>query len=147
MKIVLSFLSSLSILIFLTGCPERQKLVNETGIYRSPKGTWKVELFNEAPGLRITQRERRPGGPSKKGASPKGKKDGKTIIPEGWVSSPGAFVYFDDQERVWAFDGQKRTYIVENSETGILTWNLGNYPGAVPPTFQQMMAGAQNQTR
>ena len=126
----------------LPSCPERQKLINETGVYRSPGGNWKVELLNEAPGLRVTQLKRRSGPPSK-GAGPKGKKQGETLAPEGWVSSPGAFVYFDDADRVWCFDGRNRTFIVQDSDEGLLAYNLSNYPGPIPPTFQQMMAGAQ----
>lgn len=135
------YLLVLVLCIFLPSCPKRQQLVNETGVYRSPQGNWKVELLNEAPGLRVTHLKRRPG--PNKGAGPKGKKEGETLSPENWQSSPGAFVYFDDADRVWCFDGKDRTFIVEEAPEGLLAWNLNNFPGEVPLTFKQMIVGAQ----
>ena len=134
-----SFLFILAAVFLLPSC-ERKELLNETGVYRSPNGNWRVELLNEAPGLKVTELKRRPF--DSKGSKPKGRKKGETFSPSGWVSSPGAFVYFDDDNHVWAFDGRERTVIVGKEDGKLVTWSLESYPGSVPPVFSQMKAGA-----
>ena len=92
-------------------------LLEGQGRVMSPDRTWTVTLTDTPPGL-VVERD--------------------TVVleivdsPVDWNTSEGAFVFFDSDSRVWAYDGDARSFIVAQESDTTTFWEFETWPKAVP---------------
>lgn len=98
----------------------KSALLEGIGTLESPHGTWSVEM-KKTPSKLVVSRQR------------KGVKVSES--PNYWDTSEGAFIYIDEEDRVWAYDGIKSSFIIESTNDGTISWDFNtwknNFPVAV----------------
>ena len=106
------------------GCTRRSDQLSGFGKILSPKGRWNIELLEVPPGLRITEG------------------NGATHVrsPVAWTNGKAAFVYVDNDERIWAFDGGIQTFIFEKvRESEYSASSLANWKHPIPVQFNAVL--------
>lgn len=118
---------SFAALLLATGCTPSGRLLEEEGKIKSPGGNWTVELLSVEPGLIVSDRHARELWP-RSGIRLTSKK----VTPDDWKNFPGAFVYFDGEDRVWAYNGEDRTFIYERRPESDTAWTITTWPHPIP---------------
>ena len=117
------------------GCRRKGSIITRSGTLFSSGGNWKVELLSSRPGLRITDMKKT--GEARQVETLTGKALTFSITPSDWTNSENAFVYIDQDERVWAFNGTDRSFIHEKSKNGSRDWDFQSWPGDIPNEVKQ----------
>ena len=106
------------------GCTRKSEQLSGFGVIQSPKGSWKIELLEATPGLRIADRS---------GTA-------NFRMPVAWTNTKDAFVYVDQDERIWAFDGHQQTFIFEKIGKGeYRASSLADWNDPVPTQFNSKL--------
>ena len=126
----------LAMLLFLlcylvAGCDrvqsERKHFISTVGEFRTDSGNWLVKISDEDPCLSITRDLRLEKGKSAfEGTS--------SISPSDWINSEGYVVVQGPEDRIFAFDGVDRVWILERHGDGTRSWGK-NFRGTYPQEF------------
>lgn len=114
------------------GCSTNSTILEGHGTIFSPTKSWEVQLLDESPGLSIS-------------TSTRTKPDGSTfsftgITAEGWTNYPGAFAYVDNNDVVWAFNGESEVAIFEIAPPGGLKmWGLSTWTNSIPDEIKDRL--------
>lgn len=110
------------LLILLTGLfigcsKDHSRLLEGQGSMISPSGNWEIELSESNPALTIRN------------------------VFEGWTNiNSGAFVYVDQNDTVWAYDGGLEVLIfnIPKPKTYVM-WDLFTWTNEVPDIVKQKL--------
>ncbi len=97
----------LVLICIAAGCTKTSNTLEGLGEITSPGKICRIELTEENPGLKIHWKYRT--------------EDGKGNVsrsPSEWENHAGSFAYVDPEDRVWAFNGKDKVYILEILEDG-----------------------------
>jgi len=112
----------LALICIAVGCTKTSDTLEGLGEITSPSRTWKIELTDENPGLKIHHK-----------IKSKSAKGNISTYPSAWENHTGAFAYVDHEDRVWAFNGNDKVFILEMLEDGATrSWDLKTWKKAVP---------------
>jgi hypothetical protein len=115
----------LSLLILsLASCEKRATLLEEVGTLKSPDGNCEAVLSAGSRGLTIRKVIQR----STFGMATASSE----VTPASWTNHPGAFVFFESDDRVWAFDGVEQSFIYVKRDKGSVSYSFDSYPGHFP---------------
>lgn len=109
------------------GPPYDVAVYDRFGSFVSPSRNWKIELGGDEPGISVMR--------DVSDRSIAGDFEGtSSVSPSDWHNKDGFLCLVAHDDRVWAFDGGKRVWIVERLKDGTRSWG-SNFPGEVPSEF------------
>jgi hypothetical protein len=131
-------LKTAPLLILLVACKEKPVgAPNEVAFYRasgsftSPSDNWKIEINRDDLGLSVTR--------NVTDESIAGKFEGTaSVSPSGWTNKSGFFCAVDKCDRIWAFDGESRIWILERYEDGTRSMGI-SLAGGLPPEIESKL--------
>ena len=132
----MKFLVTVVCLFAFVGCkeetsPSRQTVFTMTGIYRSVSDNWQVTLSKDEPFLAVQRNVR--------DANLSGEFEGTSAVsPSDWNPTGDAFVLADASDKIWAFNGVDRVWILERHGNGSRSWGL-NCPYDFPVEFSKRL--------
>ncbi|HVJ45136.1 MAG TPA: hypothetical protein VM511_02045 [Luteolibacter sp.] len=116
----------LALPLLLASCEKRAALLEGMGNVKSPGGTWDVTV--ESAALKVTHRK------TTKIEIPEGPSVTFTggMSPGEWATTKGAFVYFDQDDRLWAYDGAGHSFICEKTRDNVSSESFKSRKGPFP---------------
>lgn len=108
----------------LASCEKHVNLLEGLGSLKSPDGNCEAVLSPGSRGLTIHRTtERNAFGVTITGIAES---------PVDWTNHPGAFVFFESNDRVWAFNGLDQSFILIKKAQGGVSYAFETYPGDFP---------------
>lgn len=115
------------------GCTPTGEILEEFGRIHSPGGNWTVELSSGDPGLRIIDRRASDHPGARQMRRLTGARTKFSTGPSEWTNHPGAFVFIDEEDRIWAWNGRDSTFIHERfNEFDSISTPGSIWPDSIP---------------
>jgi serine/threonine protein kinase len=112
-----------------TGAPDAVLLMTRFGEFKPAGSLWSVRVSAEDRKLHISR---------KMAVGSTG------MSPSEWRAKDGWFVFIENEDRAWAYDGDSNLVLVENSAKGNTVYGPSNFPCPVPePVFSRLNAAAK----
>ena len=104
------------------------------GSYTSPSDNWKIEIDRNDLGLSVTR--------DVSDRSIAGKFEGTlSVSPGEWTNKTGFFCAVDRNDRIWAFDGGSRIWILKRHGDGVMSMEIA-MAGGLPPEIESALPPA-----
>ncbi len=116
---------SLVMLLATTFVTNAENLLEGYGKLESTGKTWKIELSEKSPGLKVEMTDTLYGSDGL---------DGTSFTVDDWTNHPGAFAYVDETETIYLFNGLDKTLIMTPIMGGD-KFELDNWQRTFPEEF------------
>lgn len=132
--------SFLFLAVAMVACTPKAQILESEGKVKSPGGKWEVHLTDSERGLVIFDRHAGKTEGQKELRRETGMRMTESYVsPNDWENFEGAFVYFDEDDRVWAWNGRDRTFIYERLPNSNRAWDIGTWPHKVPGPVRERL--------